>query len=155
MASLASGNIDRLSLHGQGFYRLLHLFDHRIGKGSVVQWGGEPLSVVGSPPEELNERIPLLWILLVPSDQKIGEAGDRIGPLSGRIRHRDAEVVRDGHVYRSVGGAGDARQHVRPALVLEGSGLELVLVGVGQLHVPNRTWGLLHRPGHALIALAA
>src|SRR5215813_4268347 len=93
MPILASGNIDRLSLHGQRLYRRLYLLDHRTGQRREIQRSGELLTVVTCPPETLDQRPTLVCILLILVEQQVCEAADRVGAAARCVGDRNAEVI--------------------------------------------------------------
>src|SRR5258706_5364227 len=90
-----AGCKDGLSLHRDRLERPLHPLHQRSGERRVVERGGELLSVVLGPPEEVHQRFALLRVCLVFVDKQPGKARDRPGVLAGRVGDRDAVVVGD------------------------------------------------------------
>src|SRR5512140_1297252 len=150
-----AGSKDGLSIHGHSLDRLFHLLHHRLRQRRVVQGRRALLALVLGPPDELQQRLSLLRILLVPVDEQISESGDRIRVLAGLVGDGDPVVLGKLHLRRRGGDAVQRRLDPAPVVVLElGSG-QLVLIGVGQLHVADGAFVLLHQAGDALVALAA
>src|SRR6266481_1826788 len=149
-----AGCKDCLSLDGHLFQGAFHAVHHQPGERGIIEESGGLLPVVDGPPEELQQRVPLGGVRLVPVDENVGEGRNRIGVLALRIGDRHPVVVRHLHRGSRLGNGLQRRLHPRPVAILESRRDELVLIGVCKLDVSDRAVGLLDRPGHALVALA-
>src|SRR3954465_3538833 len=154
-ATSVAGSEDWLSIHRHSLQGLLHFLHHGLGQRRVVERCRIFLTLVLRPPEELEQGVALLRVLLVAVDQQIGEGRDGIGVLAGLVGDRDAVVGGDGGLRRRRRDSFQRGLHPLAVVVAQLRGGQLVLVGVGQLHVADGSLGLLDHAGHALVALPA
>src|SRR5512141_307894 len=123
-----AGSKDGLSIHGHSLERLLHLLHHRLRQRSIVQRRGAVLALVQGPPDELQQRLSLLRILLVPVDEQPGERGDRIRILAGLVGDGDPVVLGELHLRRSGGDPVQRRLDPAPVVAPELGCGQLVLI---------------------------
>src|SRR5579862_4360804 len=139
------------NLFDLGLYLLGYVFWER----GVRQCGCHLLTAVHHPSQKVDDDLTLGRVFRLCWNQQPREARDRVRIFTRSIGDGHTEV--SGHRLHGTGGGGYAverRFHKIPGSVLHAAVRNLVLHGVDELHISDRSLHLADHAGHPLVALA-